>query len=154
MKCEKAVCRGESQTGDVNDNFFSRYRTIWGHGTQTSQLRLIAGRYEMHKKNKNAISGIVGGLLLFTVHPPMLVASGSFSNTGFGDPGQTDYDKGKKIFQEKVICESCPFSNMDLVDENIRAVLPELERSGQIGQSLSDSDRQSVKLFVKKRFNI
>jgi hypothetical protein len=108
----------------------------------------------MVKKNKNAVFGIIGGLLLFTVHAPMVVASGSFSNTGYGDPGQADYDKGKKIFQEKVICQSCPFSNMELVDENIRAVLPELERSGQIGQFLSHRDRQSVKLYVEKRFNI
>ena len=108
----------------------------------------------MVKKNKNATSGIIGGLLLFTVHAPMVVASGNFSNTGYGDPGHADYDKGKKIFQEKVICESCPFANMDLIDENIRAVLPELEQSGQIGQFLSHSDRKSVKLFLKKRFNI
>jgi hypothetical protein len=108
----------------------------------------------MHKQNRNIVSRVVGGVLLFTVHASMVVASGSYSNTGYGDTALADYDKGKKIFQEKVVCETCPFSNMELVDENILAVLPELERSGQIGQFLSYRDRESVKLFVKKRFNI
>ena len=108
----------------------------------------------MYKQKRNLVFGVIGGLLLFTVNVSMVVASGSFGNTGYSDTAQADYEKGKKIFQEKVICESCPFSNMDLVDENIQAVLPELERSGQIGQFLSHRDRESVKLYVEKRFNI
>ena len=108
----------------------------------------------MRKQIKSSVFGIVGGVFLFITQTPMVVASGSFGNAEYNNNWQVDYDKGKKIFQEKVVCDSCPFSNMEMDDDNIQSMLPELERSGQIGQYLSHRDRESVKLYVKKRFNI
>ncbi len=62
------------------------------------------------------------------------------------------YDKGKKIFQEQVVCGSCPFAGTELNQQGIERIREELGRSGIIGGNLSYNQRYNVKHYIKKRF--
>ncbi|MCY4050933.1 MAG: hypothetical protein OXF60_05505 [Gammaproteobacteria bacterium] len=62
------------------------------------------------------------------------------------------YDKGKKIFQEQIVCGSCPFSDTELNPEDIEQIRAELNRGGLIGSTLSYNQRYNVKYYIKKRF--
>ena len=44
-------------------------------------------------------------------------ASGGSGGSGGGDSNlhaQMTYDKGKKLFYERVVCESCPYAGLEL----------------------------------------
>lgn len=90
------------------------------------------------------------GLLLF------LFTAVAFSSGGFDVAPSTaaNYDVGKKVFLEKVVCESCPYPELELDPKKVEEILPDLHRKGSIGKLLSLRDRKSVNLFVRKRFNI
>ena len=75
---------------------------------------------------------------------------GSTNNTSEG----LSYDLGKKVFQEKVICGSCPYADMELTAQAVSPVVDELGFFGDIGKNLSYDERRSVRYFIKKRFNI
>ncbi len=110
-------------------------------------------------------------LVIFAASSPALFASGGGSSggsgggssggggggNGYGGSGQgffsNAYDKGKKIFMEQVVCESCPFADTELDVESIAQIKPELERNGLIGSNLSYNQRYFVKYYVKKRFS-
>ena len=85
------------------------------------------------------------------------------TSTAFGSGGgvphhgvsfEADYDIGKKVFLEKVICDSCPHAGLELDRDQVVAILPDLQRKGVIGKYLSLRDRKSVNLFVEKRFGL
>jgi len=80
----------------------------------------------------------------------------AFSSGGsFNAPSnEANYDIGKKVFQEKVICSSCLHADLDLNANSVASILPDLNRKGVIGSQLTLRERKSVKLFVKRRFNI
>ncbi|MCY4218034.1 MAG: hypothetical protein OXE41_01370 [Gammaproteobacteria bacterium] len=99
-------------------------------------------------------------LAVFIASPLALFASGGGGSSGGGGNGDNSqgffsnaYDKGKKIFMEQVVCESCPFANTELTTEGVNQIIPELERNGLIGSNLSYNQRYSVKYYVKKRFS-
>ncbi len=62
------------------------------------------------------------------------------------------YDKGKKIFQEQIVCSSCPFADTELDQDGIEQIRTELQRGGIIGSTLSYNQRYNVKYYIKKRF--
>lgn len=85
------------------------------------------------------------------------VASGGGDGGGNGNSGgqgfySSAYDKGKKIFMEQVVCQTCPFGNVEMDSENINTIKEELGRGGLIGSNLSYNQRYSVNYYVKKRF--
>ncbi len=71
---------------------------------------------------------------------------------------QMSYEKGKKIFLEKVVCEVCPYADLELEKESIKKVWPDLKkdikRSGRIGKDLRFSERSSLRRYILKRFRI
>lgn len=101
------------------------------------------------KLSKVLTTGVLCNILMVSMALASGNSNGSYS--GFQEP---NYDVGKKVFYEKVICEVCPYHDLSLVTEEIQNVIPDLQRSGNIGQMLSLHQRKSVRLFIKKRFNI
>lgn len=81
-------------------------------------------------------------------------ASGSGGGGGNELGAQKNYDRGKKLFLEKVVCEECPYSEMELVAENAKELLPEIKRKGKLGKGLSYNERWALRYFIKKRFSI
>jgi len=106
-------------------------------------------------------------IAFFAFSTPSLFASGDGGggNSGDGSSGgngndydssqgffSNAYDKSKKIFQEEIVCESCPFADTELDQEGIDQIRAEVERGGVIGSSLSYNQRYNVKYYLKKRF--
>ena len=86
--------------------------------------------------------------------------SGS-GGSGGGDTdqqAQVNYDKGKKLFYERVVCESCLYAGLELETGAVRVVWSDLKKdlkkNGSIGQELTWGQRKAVKRFVKKRFSL
>ena len=98
----------------------------------------------------------------------LAVASGGGGSGGGGSGGggggdtnqqaQVNYDKGKKLFYESVVCESCLYAGLELETAAVRAVWSDLKKdlkkNGSIGQELTWGQRKAVKRFVKKRFSL
>ena len=89
--------------------------------------------------------------MLATLATPAAFASGS---AGWGQESETDYDLGKKVFMEKVVCESCPYADVVIDEDAVAEILPQLSREGSIGYNLSYRERQSVISFIEKRYNL
>lgn len=88
---------------------------------------------------------------LFFTH----LANASGGGGGGDGPGtKKNYDRGKKLFLERVVCESCPYSDMELNAENARQLLPEIKRKGKLGKGMSYNERWALKFFIRKRFEI
>jgi hypothetical protein len=104
---------------------------------------------QMLKQSKILFIGMFCNILITSI----CLASGSL-NGSYSGFQEADYDVGKKVFYEKVVCEACPYHDLSLVAEEIISVIPDLQRSGDIGQFLSLHQRKSVQLFINKRFNI
>ncbi len=91
-------------------------------------------------------------------------AGGSSGGNGGGDyaPAYTvsksTYDLGKKVFFEHVICESCPYADLEHTSESVGSVWDELKKDlkkrGAIGENLKRKERRSVKAFIRKRFDL
>ena len=68
------------------------------------------------------------------------------------------YNLGKKVFYENVVCDSCIYAGLELTPESVRetwkAIKNDLRKSGEIGTNLERKERRSVKLFMRKRFNL
>ena len=92
---------------------------------------------------------IVSGFLVCT----LALASG-----GGADPSASMYDTGKKIFLERVVCDSCPYASLELNSEKVGAVWPnlqlDLKKAGAIGQELSWWQRISAEHYIKNRFSL
>jgi uncharacterized protein (DUF2225 family) len=71
---------------------------------------------------------------------------------------QMTYDKGKKLFYERVVCEACQYAGLELESAAVSAVWSDLKKdlkkNGSIGQELTKYQRKSVKRFLKKRFSL
>ena len=96
----------------------------------------------------------------------LAVASGGGGSGGGGSGGggdtnqqaQVNYDKGKKLFYERVVCESCLYAGLALETAAVKDVWSDLKKelktNGSIGQELTSYQRKAVKRFVKKRFSL
>ena len=90
--------------------------------------------------------------------------SGGNSGGGGGDGhssvyvSKATYDRGKKVFHENVVCDSCPYADLELTPEAVREVWKQmkkdLHRKGAIGAELKRKERRSVKAFIRKRFKL
>ena len=71
---------------------------------------------------------------------------------------RSDYDTGKKIFLERVVCDTCPYASLELNSEKVGAVWPnlqlDLKKAGAIGQELSWWQRISAEHYIKNRFSL
>ena len=86
------------------------------------------------------------------IAPLLAMASG---NSGNGSNyNAANYDLGKKVFYEDVVCSSCPYSDLELVKEEVTEVIPALAKNGDIGKNLNSRERKSVKLYLKSRFKL
>ena len=90
-----------------------------------------------------------------------VASGGDGSGGGVGESNlnaQMTYDKGKKLFYERVVCESCPYSGLELETAAVKDVWSDLKKdlkkNGSIGQELESIQRRAVKRFVKKRFSL
>ena len=88
-------------------------------------------------------------------------SSGGGSGGGNGSGytvSKSTYELGKKVFQEHVICESCPYADLEHTSESVASVWSQLKkdlkRRGTIGENLERKERRSVKAFIRKRFNL
>ena len=91
----------------------------------------------------------------------LLAATIFVSATAIGSGGRlyeeyvvADYDIGKKVFLENVVCASCPYPDLELEASEVKIIIPELQKEGSIGRYLSLRDRRSVELFLSQRFNL
>jgi len=85
--------------------------------------------------------------------------SGGGGSSGGGGGGDgyryvSDYDMGKKVFQRKLYCQSCPLSDFDLDRHSVLEILPKLSEDGEYGKPLTSRERRQVIRFLKKRFDI
>ena len=89
-------------------------------------------------------------------------SGGGSSGGGNGDSitsvSKATYDRGKNIFHENVVCDSCPYADLELTPEAVREVWKQmkkdLHRKGAIGAELKRKERRSVKAFIRKRFKL
>lgn len=89
-------------------------------------------------------------------------SGGSSGGSGGNGSGYTvsksTYDLGKKVFYEHVICESCPYADLEHTSESVASVWgqlkKDLKRRGAIGENLKRKERRSVTAFIRKRFEL
>ena len=88
-------------------------------------------------------------------------SSGGSSGGGNGigyTVSKSTYELGKKVFQEHVICESCPYADLEHTSESVGSVWGQLKKDlkkrGTIGENLERKERRSVKAFIRKRFDL
>ena len=89
-------------------------------------------------------------------------SGGGSSGGGSGDSitsvSKATYDRGKNIFHENVVCDSCPYADLELTPEAVSEVWKQmkkdLHRKGAIGAELKRKERRSVKAFIRKRFKL
>ena len=120
----------------------------------------------MSKSIKHTIRSIVIVVFCGMLATPVAFGSGDGGGGGSGGgdgPTQLNvskktYDLGKKVFYENVVCDSCIYAGLELTSESVRetwkAIKKDLRRSGEIGSNLERKERKSVKLFMRKRFNL
>ena len=89
----------------------------------------------------------------------MAFASGGGGNgDSITSVSKATYDRGKNIFHENVVCDSCPYADLELTPEAVREVWKkmkkDLHRKGAIGAELKRKERRSVKAFIRKRFKL
>ena len=104
----------------------------------------------MHSNAVDTAKGIiVSGFLVCT----LALASGGGAN-----PSTSMYDTGKKIFLERVVCDTCPYASLELNTEKVHTVWPDLQldlkKAGVIGQELSWWQRISAEHYIKNRFSL
>ena len=97
---------------------------------------------------------IVSGFLVCTL---ALASGGGGDGTASNNPASM-YDTGKKIFLERVVCDTCPYASLELNTENVHTVWPDLQldlkKAGAIGQELSWWQRISAEHYIKNRFSL
>lgn len=91
-------------------------------------------------------------------------SAGGGGNGGGGGHGpsyyvsKSTYDLGKKVFHEHVICDSCPYADLEHTSESVSSVWGQLKKDlkkrGAIGENLKRKERRSVKAFIRKRFDL
>ena len=123
----------------------------------------------MSKSIKHTIRSIVIVVFCGMLATPVAFGSGDGGGGGSGGSGGGDgptqlnvskktYDLGKKVFYENVVCDSCIYAGLELTPESVRetwkAIKKDLRWSGEIGSNLERKERKSVKLFMRKRFNL
>ena len=71
---------------------------------------------------------------------------------------EATYELGKKVFHENVVCDSCIYAGLEQTPESVsetwRKIKKDLRKSGEIGSGLTRKERKSVKLFMRKRFDL
>ena len=90
-------------------------------------------------------------MLLALSSPVTGLASGGYF---YITEGAEDYEKGKKLFYTKVICDDCPYPNLELTAEEVSGIMPALDHNGMIGKHLTLDDRKALKVYLNRRFNI
>jgi len=110
--------------------------------------------------SKFAIGKILIIVLIGFLSQPYALASGGDSGGGGGTDvhKQVMYNKGKKLFKQKVVCDSCPYSELVLETAAVEQVWPQMKddfkKNGQIGKNLKGYQRKSLKYYVKERFEL
>ncbi len=86
---------------------------------------------------------------------------GGGSGEGYGSSinvTKSTYDRGKKVFYEKVVCDNCTYAGLELTPEGVGTVWKQMKKDlhkrGEIGADLKRKERRSVKAFIRKRFNL
>ncbi len=104
----------------------------------------------MHSYAVDTAKGIIVSGFLFST---LALASGGSAN-----PSTSMYDTGKKIFLERVVCDTCPYASLELNSEKVHTVWPnlqlDLKKTGVIGQELSWWQRISAEHYIKNRFSL
>lgn len=101
-------------------------------------------------------SGFAGALALATMLALPLTAMSSGGDYG-NDKGAltvSKYEKGKKVFKDKVTCSNCPHAELELTQDNVASILDELDGNGGLGETLTRSERKSVEHYIRERFNL
>lgn len=78
------------------------------------------------------------------------VNSGAESNYS----SSSNYAIGQSVFFQKLYCKTCPLSDLALERDAVIALIPLLEKDGEIGKLLSYRERYAVRYFFQKRFNL
>ena len=86
--------------------------------------------------------------------PLTAISSGSYYGNDYGALTISMYEKGKKVFKDKVTCSNCPHAELELTRENVASILDELDENGEIGETLTQSERMTIKHYINKRFNL
>ena len=127
---------GGGSSGDPNDQSVS---SIGGSGDQSTGS--IGGSGEQG-------TGSIGGFGNKSV-------ASSRGDAG-GRAAEMNYEKGKKLFYENVVCDDCPYADLVLETKEVKSVWPDLKkdikRKGEIGKDLRFSQRMALLDFVRKRF--
>ena len=105
--------------------------------------------------------------VMFVFITPLAIASGGGNGSGGGGSGGgggTDinqemmYERGQKLFNKLVVCDTCPYAGLDLETDSVKEVWPDIKaaikRKGVIGKDLKRYQRTSLKRFIKQRYKL
>jgi len=88
----------------------------------------------------------------------MIVSSSAFAS-GSEDMSKANladssYNQGKTIVHDQLICKSCPLESATLDKETAMTIIEKLGNGSAGVDSLSDADKQSVTVYLEKRFSM
>ena len=84
----------------------------------------------------------------------MLVGSASYGSGSSGSGSDSDYDLGKRVFQKKLACQSCPAGGQKINKESAAQWLEKMSSGQDIGANLSSRERRLVAHFLEERFKL
>ena len=96
--------------------------------------------------------------LLIAMFLVTFVAHASGSSSDGEVRAKMNYDLGKKLFQELIVCDTCPYADLMLDNESVRMAWSDLKRdlnrNGSIGRDLRIGHRHAIRYFIQVRFEI
>ncbi len=101
---------------------------------------------------------LVTGILSVFVSLATTMCEASGRSSDWEARAHMNYELGKELFCEVIVCETCPYSNLNLDNESVQAVWSDLKRNlnsdGAIGKNLRIGQRHAIRYFVQIRFEI
>lgn len=80
-------------------------------------------------------------------------ASGS-DHTSKSNNADNIYNEGKTIVHKQLICESCPLEAATLDENTAMTIIEKLKTNSTGSDSLSASQKESVIVYLEKRFSM
>ncbi|VAW88724.1 hypothetical protein MNBD_GAMMA16-115 [hydrothermal vent metagenome] len=96
---------------------------------------------------------------LFTFAVLSLIVSSSAFASGSHDMSKENhadstYNQGKTVVHKQLICQSCPLETANLDKDAAMTIIEKLVTGNTSVESISESDKQSVIVYLEKRFSL
>lgn len=69
-------------------------------------------------------------------------------------PNGAEIEIGERVFNEQIICQSCPFNADEFTRVDAKELVPRLERNGDLGRTMSYLERVSLQFYLVRTYRL